>query len=314
MPIATDELSANAKGGTEQMKQKLQDMLDPDLLDKFQIICSRVRDLDPDRIKLYWLHDLPDDPESKHLESGGWNKFEKCIFVSNWQLQAYIKKFNLPWYKSIVLQNAIIPFKSKPKKFEDKIKLIYHTTPHRGLELLIPVFLHMCKRYDNLQLDVYSSFEIYGWKQRDEPYKELFDMCKVHPNINYHGFQPNGVVREALQDAHIFAYPSIWQETSCIALIEAMSAGCLCVHPNYAALPETASNFNMMYHWDPNPNDHVGAFAKALDRAIHIVSMDEVQQSLNTTRDYINHFYSWDGRIQEWNDLLNSILKKKNLQ
>jgi glycosyltransferase involved in cell wall biosynthesis len=314
MPIATDELSANAKGGTEQMKNRLAEMLDPDLLDKFQIICSRIRDLDENRIRLYWLHDLPDDPEVKHLESGGWNKFEKCIFVSQWQMEGYIRKFNLPWYKSIVLQNAIIPFDYKPKTFDDKIKLIYHTTPHRGLELLVPVFLHMSKMYDNLELNVYSSFEIYGWSQRDEPYKELFDLCRAHPNINYHGYQPNEVVREALQDAHIFAYPSIWQETSCIALLEAMSAGCLCVHPNYAALPETSANFNLMYQWDPNPNDHVGNFAKALDRAIHVVSMNEIQDSLKTTRDYINHFYSWDGRIQEWNSLLNGIIKKKNLK
>jgi hypothetical protein len=40
--------------------------------------------------------------------------------------------------------------------------------------------------------------------------------------------------------------------------------------------------------------------------------MNEVQDSLKTTRDYINHFYSWDGRIQEWNQLLNGILAKKN--
>lgn len=312
MPISSDELSVNAKGGTEQMKTRLAEMLDPEILDKFQIICSRVRDLDPNRIKLYWLHDLPEDPESQHLASGGWNKFEKCIFVSQWQMEAYINHFKLPWHKSVVLQNAIIPFEYKAKNFDDKIKIIYHTTPHRGLELLVPVFLAMAKMYDNLQLDIYSSFEIYGWPQRDEPYKELFDMCRVHPNINYHGFQPNDVVREALQDAHIFAYPSIWKETSCIALLEAMSAGCLCVHPNLAALAETSANFNMMYQWDSNPNDHVSTFAQILDRAIHIVSMNEVQDSLKTTRDYINHFYSWDGRIQEWNQLLNGILAKKN--
>ncbi|HSG30204.1 MAG TPA: glycosyltransferase family 1 protein, partial [Thermodesulfobacteriota bacterium] len=162
MPISSDELSVNAKGGTEQMKTRLAEMLDPEVLDKFQIICSRVRDLDPNRIKLYWLHDLPEDPESQHLASGGWNKFEKCIFVSQWQMEAYINHFKLPWHKSVVLQNAIIPFEYKAKNFDDKIKIIYHTTPHRGLELLVPVFLAMAKMYDNLQLDIYSSFEIYG--------------------------------------------------------------------------------------------------------------------------------------------------------
>ena len=41
--------------------------------------------------------------------------------------------------------------------------------------------------------------------------------------MTYHGFKPNDVVRKALSEAHIFAYPSIWVETSCISAIEAMS-------------------------------------------------------------------------------------------
>lgn len=312
MPIATDELSANAKGGTEQMKNSLAEKLDPELLDKFQIICSRVRDIDPDLYKIYWLHDLPDDPESAHLKSGGWNKFDKLVFVSNWQMQQYIGKFGIPWYKCRVIQNAIQPFEYQEKKFDDDIiRLIYHTTPHRGLEILVPVFIKLCEEYDNLELDVYSSFEIYGWAQRDEPYQKLFDQCKVHPKINYHGYQPNKVIREALQKAHIFAYPSIWQETSCIALIEAMAAGCLCVHPNFAALYETAANFNLMYQWDSNPTDHAVMFYQHLDTAIHAVGSDHVQNALKTTRDYTNHFYGWDVRIQEWTDFLNNIVIRK---
>ena len=95
--------------------------------------------------------------------------------------------------------------------------------------------------YDNVHLDVFSSFNAYGWAERDEPYQELFDKIEAHPQMTYHGFKPNNIVRNALQKAHIFAYPSIWMETSCIALMEAMSAGLMCVHPNLAALPETAA-------------------------------------------------------------------------
>ena len=47
--VTTDELSQNAMGGTEMMKYGLYDRLDPELRDKVQIICSRVRDIDTDR-------------------------------------------------------------------------------------------------------------------------------------------------------------------------------------------------------------------------------------------------------------------------
>jgi glycosyltransferase involved in cell wall biosynthesis len=312
MPIATDELSKNSMGGTERMKYGLQERISPEILDKFQIICSRVREIDPKLIPIYWLHDLPEDPESEHLRAGGWNKFEKNVFVSNWQMQAYIKHFNMPWYKSRVIQNAIepIPF---VKKTVDKIKLIYHTTPHRGLNILVPVFIKLAEKYDNIELDVFSSFEIYGWKQRDEPFEALFDLCKNHPQINYHGFQSNDVVRKALQEAHIFAYPSIWVETSCIALMEAMSAGCLCVHPNYGALPETSAGFTWMYQYREDLRDHMVILYAMLDKAISSVLDEDIQLSLETTKSYIDTFYNWDRRTEEWDNFLKSILREKKL-
>ena len=59
MPVSVDELSKNSMGGTERMKYGLQDRISPKLLDKFQVICSRVREIDPKLIPIYWLHDLP---------------------------------------------------------------------------------------------------------------------------------------------------------------------------------------------------------------------------------------------------------------
>jgi len=312
MPIATDEVSKNAMGGTERMKFTLGEKLNPEILDKFQIICSRVRDIDSNLIPIYWLHDLPGDPESEHLKAGGYTKFEKLVFVSNWQMQAYINHYKIPWYKCLVMQNAIEPFPMHEKKY-DKIKLIYHTTPHRGLQLLVPVFIKLAEKYNNIELDVFSSFKIYGWEHRDEPYQALFDMCKEHPKINYHGYQPNDVVRNALQEAHIFAYPSIWLETSCIALIEAMSAGCLCVHPNYGALYETSANLTWMYQYQEDTRDHIVSLYNELDRAISNIQNENLVRSLETTKSYVDAVYSWDRRTSEWETLLTSILKKKKL-
>ena len=57
-----------AMGGTEMMKYGLVDRLDKNLLDQFNIICSRVRDLDEDKHNILWLHDTWDDPERQHLK------------------------------------------------------------------------------------------------------------------------------------------------------------------------------------------------------------------------------------------------------
>ena len=306
--METNELSVNAKGGTELMLEALHRNLPKDLLDHFQIIPSRVRDVDDSKIKIYWLHDLPGDPESEHLRNGGWNRFDKLVFVSNWQMQAYQQHYGLPWYKCIVLHNAIDPIPAVEKP-TDKIKLIYHTTPHRGLNILCSVFDQLCNEHDNIELDVYSSFKIYGWEQRDEPYKNLFDFCKQHPKINYHGSVPNSEIRTALQQAHIYAYPNIWQETSCISLIEAMSAGLFCVHPNYAGLYETASNWTWMYQWHENPRDHAKIFYELTSNAIKLYNHEDTKTTLGAQKAYIDAFYGWHNRKNQWQNLLVSMLK-----
>ena len=85
-----DEMVKNSNGGTEQMYRGLTSRLDPELLDKFQIICSRVRWVDPDKKTILWLHDLPNDPESAHLkEQSSRDRFTKIVCVSNWQMQLY---------------------------------------------------------------------------------------------------------------------------------------------------------------------------------------------------------------------------------
>lgn len=265
--MEVNELSKNAKGGTELMMERLHSSVDKELLDQCQIIPSRVRELDETKIRILWQHDLPGDPESEHLKNGGHDRFHKIVFVSNWQMQAYINYYNIPWSKCVVMQNAITPIvpQEKPK---DKIKLIYTPTPHRGLQILVPVFEKLCEEFDNIELDVYSSFKLYGWEERDTPYQELFDRCKNNPKINYHGTVSNDELREALSKSHIFAYPSIWPETSCLCLLEAMSAGLVCVHPNFAALPETAANWTYMYQWNENPSEHAATFHMILSDAI----------------------------------------------
>ena len=54
-----NEISKNANGGTELAKRKLASILDTDLLDNFQIICSRPRDLQEDKIRELILENKP---------------------------------------------------------------------------------------------------------------------------------------------------------------------------------------------------------------------------------------------------------------
>ena len=309
MTEINDEISANARGGTELMGERLLASLPEDLLSNFQIIRSRVRGLDETKIRVLWLHDLPGDPESEHLKNGGWKKFHRLVFVSNWQMQAYINAYQIPWSKCTVIQNAIMPIEPHEKP-TDKISLAYWSTPHRGLNILIPVFEKLCEKYDNIELNVYSSFNLYGWPDADKDFEPLFEQCRNHPKINYHGSLPNEELREELKKNHILAYPSLWVETSCLVLQEAMSAGMLCVHSNLGALYETGANWTAMYQFHEDPNDHAAYFYMNLDSAIEHLNEPGVQSRIASQKGYADVFYNWAIRQTQWKMFLESLLNE----
>lgn len=309
-----NELSKNASGGTEQMLERIYRDLPKDLLDKFQIIPSRVRNLE-DKIRILYCHDLPEDPENKHLENNGWENFNKIVFVSHWQRDMFMIRYNIPISRTAVILNSVEPFENKwETKPKDVVNIIYHTTPHRGLELLVPVFELLEKTTKNIHLDVFSSFDIYGWPERNKPYEPLFERIKSSKNMTYHGFKPNKEVREYLTKAHIFAYPSIWPETSCIALIEAMASGCICIHPNFAALPETAANWTYMYNMHEDSNLHANILYNILNATIQEVKhLQESNYDLElmsmkyAAQSYANIHYNWNIKKNQWISLLNSM-------
>ena len=254
--IVDTDLSRNARGGTEMMRERLLEVVPSSLLDDFAIHFSRPRQIYDDVKNIFYAHDLAADPENKILLNGGWKQFAKLVFVSHWQRDQYISMYGIPYSMCAVIENAIETEFEYAKRPDGPIRFVYHTTPHRGLELLYPIFDALTKEFDNIHLDVFSSFEIYGWKERDKQYTKLFDQLKAHPKITYYGTRSNEEVLIALKQSHIFLYPCIWTETSCIAMIEAIKCGCTVIHPSLGALPETAGGATVMYDYNEDPNVH----------------------------------------------------------
>jgi UDP-glucose:(glucosyl)LPS alpha-1,2-glucosyltransferase len=305
--IDWNDISLNSNGGTELMCKRLESAFPKEFLDNFQIIPSRVGNLDETKIRVLWAHDLPID--AQHLRDGGWRKFHKIVFVSHWQKEWYVRDFQIPYSRVAVLQNAILPIdKVEKPSTEDSINLIYHTTPHRGLDILYTVVNKLAEEYPNIKLDVYSSFKIYGWEQRDEQFQELFDRISNHANMNYYGFVPNDKIREALQQAHIFAYPNTWMETSCLAMMEAMSAGCHGVHPDFGALPETTANWTFMYPFDEDKGRHAAIFYAALKAQIKMLNSEGQKLKIDGMKNYVDVFHNWELRKGQWKYMLETLL------
>jgi len=130
--------------------------------------------------------------------------------------------------------------------------------------------------------------------------------------VNYYKSVSNDAIREQLKKSHIFAYPSTWKETSCLCLMEAMSAGLLSVHSSLAALPETSMGLTNMYGYVEDPQQHANQFYFELKNAIELHrnpnAYTMLRKQLDGTKSIADYQFDWSTRKLEWNSLMKNLL------
>ena len=309
-PVLFDE----SFGGSENQLRLLLKYLPDKSFKNINLILNNANHdlIEKDRINILWMHHFVNQKEAQNLGSKDFvDKLDWIVFNSNWNFEKHVYQFKIPENKSLVIKNAIekIDFEEKPK---NKINLIYHTTPWRGLIHLLKIFKSL--NLKNVELNICSSTKIYGKifdDKHGKAYKNIFNECKNTKNVNYFGFVDNKKVIELLKKMHIFAYPSIWPETSCIAAIESMAAGCEVVTTNLGALYETCSPFGALVGFDRNFDNLEKRYSKVLLSSIKNYWSDETQNKLKLQREAINATYSWDIRSVEWKNFFNEARELK---
>ena len=113
---------------------------------------------------------------------------------------------------------------------------------------------------------------------------------------------------ENLNNYHIFAYPNIWEETSCISAIEAMSAGLYCIMTNYGALFETCAEFPIYINYVKDYKILAEAFAAGIDIAAETLHEKTIQDHLDVQQDFYKRFYNWHKKGNEWNCFLQGVI------
>ena len=307
----------NPKGGTEILKEQLIAQLPEESLDGINLIGSICHPslVKEDKINILWQHLSYDQPNVRLMQDRKFvDSIDYFIYVSHWQYNKFREIYKIPEYKSFVIKNATHAFDIVEKQKDNKIKLLYTSTPWRGLAVLIKSIEILNKTREDFEVDIYSSTKIYGSKfdeNEKDKFEALFDKCKNTPNVNYLGYADNDSVRAAVQRAHIYAYPSIFEETSCLAVIEAMSAGCHVVTTNYGALPETCGEFATMIEFDSSGQNLIERYAETLNSVIDNYKNNLYKDDLEMQIKYYNKNYSWETRIQEWKNFLNYVRKEK---
>jgi len=242
------------------------------------------------------------DPE----ERGCWDKF---IFVSIWQSICYQKAFGI--WSSHVLRNAISPFFEQITKRPLKLTaptFAYTSTPFRGLDVLLLAFPTIHKAFPESRLKIFSAMNIYNIPNKVDAFTALYELAKVLPGVEYIGPVEQKQLAVELADVDILAYPNRFAETSCIAAMEAMGAGCLIYTSNLGALPETLANFGLLTEVPPDTAIHAKLFADVTIGATRaaITVPQAIEERIKAQQEYVREHYTWKKRALEWIKVLES--------
>jgi glycosyltransferase involved in cell wall biosynthesis len=300
-------------GGTELMYNELMKRLPDYYKNKFSIF-NYLTFAETNKKLIYWNQLSYDQEAVQPLKDPELvDKIDAFVFVSHWQSEQFRKIYNIPGYKSYVIKNACIT--SYDKNFgdsKDVVKICYTSTPWRGLEILLNSWEEL--QPENCELHIFSSTKIYGSEFSDleeHKFDHLYERAKKLKGVVYRGSIPNDELLKEISSFHIMAYPCIFEETSCISVIEALSSGLRVITSNLGALPETTEGWAKIYPYLVNKEFHTIKFSKILYDEIQKFKSGELNLYLKQQKEVYSHKWSWNERIKEWINFLNTLIPKE---
>lgn len=308
------------RGGTELQVEMLKKHVDNDLLNKIQLHISipEIEPLDPKKPKVLWIHNNYDQLKKPEWfkDKSNHKKYDFYVYNSHWTYEKFRMMFGMPTHNAVIIKNGIPDIKVRKideYKKDSPIKMIYHSTPWRGLNILLGAMQTIKNK--NITLDVYSSTEIYGSafdELSKKSYQPLFDQAEKLPNVNYIGYKPYEEIINKLPEYDIFPYPSIWEETFCGCAAEAMAAGLYTIVTNYGALFETCAEFPVYIPYDNNTENLVHRLSYAIDETANMLHTPNVKEHLKRQAEYFNAYYNWKKQSRLWTSFLKGVVSDTN--
>jgi len=305
------------RGATELQMEMLEKYVSKDILDQVQI-CTSIPGkvpIDPNKLNILWQKNAYNQPNLQEFfrNKDRHKEYDWYVFNSHWNYEKFRYYFDIPTERSVVIKNGLDFFpERKIYKKGDPIKIIHHCTPWRGLNVLLLAMQDI--KDPNITLDVYSSSKVYGSEFSDDNDKDfypLYEQAKQLPNVNYIGYKPHEYIKEVMPNYDMFVYPSIFEETSCVSALEALSSGVHVITNNFGALYETCSEWPVYISYSTNYEQMAQDTAVAIKTAANYLHEDFIQDHLDEQQKFYKKFYHWGKRKHEWTTFLKGALNEK---
>jgi glycosyltransferase involved in cell wall biosynthesis len=253
-----------------------------------------------------WGHDLI----TPTVEGGA--NFDKFLCLSPFHKDYTMGIHGVPESKIIVTRNGIDPKKFNfIKKEKNPNKLVWMSSPDRGLERCMLICDKVKEKYPKIELHVYYGIEnLYKYgPQMSALADKLKGMMSERPYVKYHGFTEQSQMYKEVSDAVIWPHCNNFIETFCITALETLANQIFPVVRKLGALADTLKEAEtkgqavlLEYDWDDVDNGiklHADAVCEALE--------NERWKGVNLNLEK----HSWSNVANEWIEFMHIEPKRK---
>jgi glycosyltransferase involved in cell wall biosynthesis len=233
---------------------------------------------------------------------------ETILCVSDWHRQHFIDAGSLPPTAVRVLRNAVAPafltlFTPSESIVAAKTqppRLAFTAAPYKGLEAALAIWPAIHQLCPDATLDLYSNFDLYPPNSvfhADPRWRALTRRAQQTAGACDQPLQAQPALAAKLRATAALYYPNTAPETSSIAVMEAMAAGCMIIAPAFGALRETAGQFLLPPPMNAAGRFTLGTFAQHVASAL--ASLPSAEAYLRDQVDHVTATMRWDLRARE---------------
>lgn len=263
-----------------------------------------------------WAHHAPDQNPIMGLRDRATHAaWRRIVLLSEWQRQAFTNAFGIEPDRISILRNAVGPafLEAPPPRpwFETGAAptFIYSSTPYRGLAPLLLMFPTIRHALPKAELRVFSSLAVYRKKEDEDPHRYLYEVSRSLLGVHYEGSVAQPALAKAMQGAAALTYPSVFAETSCIGVMEALATGADVISTAFGAIPETSAGLGRLMNLPRENSELINQFSALVVQTIRdtLTNPSAAKQRRDARLAYARQHLTWSARAAEWIAMLEPL-------
>ena len=191
-------------------------------------------------------------------------------------------------------------FKTRNETEADRYKVVYTSSPDRGLENLLNIWPEIKKRIPQLHLHIYYGFD---WISDKQWVDMMMNRINLLDNVVYHGKVNQYELAEAFISSRVFTAPNWFEETFKIGALECMASGCVYLGSAWWGVLDTVKEAGVLIPIEnrmdcTTPNYH----ARFINELEELINNDVYFQRFQQKGYERVKRFTWENVALQWQD------------